>query len=76
MPWSQLFFNKLFFSSLENQGNEIIQPTHEKRSLLIWKLCDPYMSSYAFIYNDFRLKQTLMNPLCEFIWGILTIKLK
>ena len=40
-PQSQLFFDKSFFSSLENQGRKIIPPTHNKcgkRSLLIWKL--------------------------------------
>jgi len=40
-PRSQLFFDKLFFSSLKNQGREIIPPTpnkYDKRSLLIWKL--------------------------------------
>jgi len=78
-PWSQLFFDKLFFSSLENQGKKIIPPTHNKcgkRSLLIWKLRNPYMCGYAFIYIDSRLKQTLMNPLCGLIWGPLTIKPK
>ena len=29
MPWSQLFFDKSFFSSLENQGREIIPPTQQ-----------------------------------------------
>jgi hypothetical protein len=64
-PRSQLLIDKLFFSFLENQGMEIIPPTHNKcskRSLLIWKLRNPYMSVYAFIYTDSRLKQTLMNP--------------
>jgi hypothetical protein len=78
-PQRQLFFDKSFFSSLENQEKEIIPPTHNKcckRSLLIWKLCNPYMSSYAFIYTDSRLKQTLINPLCGLIWGPLTIKPK
>jgi hypothetical protein len=32
MPRSQLFFNKLFFSSLENQWREIIPPTHYRRT--------------------------------------------
>jgi hypothetical protein len=40
MSWSQLFFNKSFFNSLENQGREIIPPTHNKCDkqdvLLIW----------------------------------------
>ena len=27
-PWRQLFFDKSFFSSLENHGREIISPTH------------------------------------------------
>jgi len=39
-PWSQLFFDKLFFSSLENQRIKIIPPTHNKcgkqEVLLIW----------------------------------------
>jgi hypothetical protein len=53
-PWSQLFFNKLFFDSLKNQGRDIIPPTHNKggkKSLLT-----PYMSGYAFIYIDSKLK--------------------
>jgi hypothetical protein len=68
-----------FFSFLKNQGREIIPPTHnkyDKRSLLIWKLCNPYMSGCAFIYTDSRLKQTLLNPLCGLIWGPLAIKCK
>jgi hypothetical protein len=47
-----------------------------KRSLLIWKLRNLYMSGYAFIYTDSALKQTLMNPVCGLIWGPLTIKPK
>jgi hypothetical protein len=70
--WSQLFFDKSFFTSLENQGREIIPPTHNKcgkRSLLIWKLRNPYMYGYAFIYTDYKLKQTLMKLLCGLIGG-------
>jgi hypothetical protein len=79
MPRSPLFFDKLFFNSLENQGTKIIPLTHNKcgkRSLLIWKLRNLYMFGYAFIYIDSRLKQTLMNPLCGLIWDPLTIKPK
>jgi hypothetical protein len=74
---SQLFFNKLFFASSENQEMKIIPPTHNKcgkRSLLIWKLPKPYI--YVFIYTDSRLKQTLINPLYGLIWGPLIIKPK
>jgi hypothetical protein len=63
-PRSQLFFDKLFFSSLENQGREINPPPHnkcDKRNLLIWKLRNPYIFGYTFIYSDSRLKQTLIN---------------
>jgi hypothetical protein len=35
-----------------------------------------YMSGYAFIYTDSRLKQTLMDPLCGLIWCTLRIKPK
>jgi hypothetical protein len=41
MPRSQFFFDKSFFSSVENQGREIILPIHnkyDKKSLLLWKL--------------------------------------
>ena len=31
MPRRQLFFDKSFFSSLENHGREIISPTHKVR---------------------------------------------
>ena len=79
-PRSQLFFDKLFLSSLENQGREIIPPTHNKcgkRSFYWSENCVTlYMSGYAFIYTESRLKQTLINPLCELIWGPLTIKPK
>jgi hypothetical protein len=69
-PWSHLFFDKLFFSSLE--GSEIIPPTHNKCgkiSSLIWKLYNPYMSGYAFIYTDSRLKQTLIDANLVITWS-------
>jgi hypothetical protein len=78
-PQSQLLFDKSFFSFLENQRKEIIPPTHNKcgkRSLLLWKLRNIYISGYAFIYTDSSLKQTLRNPICGLIWGPLTIKPK
>jgi hypothetical protein len=34
------------------------------------------MYGYDFIYIDFRLEQTLMDPLCGLIWFPLTIKPK
>ena len=58
-PRKQLFFDKSFFSSLENHGREIISPTHTKcgkqEVLLIW-IVYPYMSGYALIYSDSKLK--------------------
>jgi hypothetical protein len=66
-PQSRLFFDKLFFSSLENQGRESISPTHTHK---MWQTrsfinlnCLTYMSGYPFIYINSRLKQTLMDPL-------------
>jgi hypothetical protein len=57
---SQLFFDKLFFSSLENQEREIISPTHTHKVRQIRSFinlnCLTYMSGYAFIYTDSRLK--------------------
>jgi hypothetical protein len=59
-PWRQLFFDKLFFSSLENHGRKIISPTHthkvrQTRSFINLN-CLTYMSGYAFIYTNSRLK--------------------
>jgi len=58
----QLFFDKSFFSSLENHGREIISPTHthtykvrQTRSFINLN-CLTYMSGYAFIYTNSRLK--------------------
>ena len=76
---SQLFFDKLFFSSLEKQWMEIIPPTHNKcgkQEVFINLNYLTYMSGYAFIYTDSRLKQTLMDPLCGLIWCPLRIKPK
>jgi hypothetical protein len=78
-PRNQLLFDKSFSVSLENQKMEIIPLTHNKCgkiSLLILKLCNPYMSGYVFIYTDSRLKQTLVKPLYGLIWGPLIIKPK
>ena len=68
MPWRQLFFDKSFFSSLENHGREIISPRHththkvrQTRSFINLN-CLNYMSGYAFIYANSRLKKTLMDP--------------
>jgi hypothetical protein len=77
MPRRQLFFDKLFFSHLENQGREIIPPTNNKCGKEVywsenWVTLNMY--GYAFIYTDSRLKQTLMNPLCGLIWGAVIIK--
>jgi hypothetical protein len=58
-PRSQLFFDKSFFSSLENQGREIITPTHNKcgkKKFIDLKIAQPYMSGYALSYSDFKLK--------------------
>jgi hypothetical protein len=54
MPRRQLFFDKLLFSSLENNGREIIsQPqTHKVLQTIsfINLNCLTYMSSYVFIF--------------------------
>jgi hypothetical protein len=59
-PRRQLFFDKSFFSSLENHGRKIISPTHTHK---VWQTrnfinlnCLTYMSGYAFIYTNSRLK--------------------
>ena len=61
-PRRQLFFDKSFFSSLENHGRDIISPTHththkvrQTRSFINLN-CLPYMSVYALIYSDSKLK--------------------
>jgi hypothetical protein len=63
-PRRQLFFDKSFFSSLENHGREIISLTHthththkvqQTRSFINLN-CLTYMSDYAFIYTNSRLK--------------------
>jgi len=68
-PRSQLLFDKLFFTSLKNQKMRQIR-------CFINLNCLTYMSCYAFIYTDSRLKQTLMDLLCGVIWCSLTIKPK
>jgi hypothetical protein len=81
-PQSQLFFDKLFFSSLENQWMKSIYLTNT-HTHKVWQTrsfinlnCLTYMFGYAFIYTDSRLKQTLMDPLYGLIWCLLTIKPK
>jgi hypothetical protein len=59
-PRRWLFFDKSFFSSLENRGREIISPTNthkvrQTRSFINLN-CVTYMSGYVFIYTNFRLK--------------------
>jgi hypothetical protein len=66
-PWSQLFFNKLFFNSLKNQGKEIIPPTHNKcgkKHLLIWKLRPLTCLLCLYLY----WLQTKINPNGPLIW--------
>ena len=59
-PRRQLFFDKSFFSSLENHGREIISQTHTdkvRQTVSFINLnCLSYMSGYAFIYTNSRLK--------------------
>jgi len=78
--WRQLFFDKLFFSSLENHGREIISPTHRHKVRQTKSFINlnglTYMSGDDFIYIDSKLKQTLMDTLCGLIWCPLTIKPK
>ena len=61
MPRKQLFFDKSFFSSLENHEREIISPTHT-HTHKVWQIrsfinlnCLTYMSDCA-IYTNSRLK--------------------
>jgi hypothetical protein len=71
-PRRQLLFDKSFFSSLQNNGREIISPTHTHTHTHTHKVrqtrsfinlnCLTYMSGYAFIYIHSRLKQTLIDP--------------
>ena len=66
-PQRQLFFDKSFFSSLENHGREIISPTHTHKvrqtRCFINLNSLTYMSGYAFIYITQDLNKPLWTPL-------------
>jgi hypothetical protein len=71
------FRTGIVVSSEDTSASSSIDSTSTpKKSLLIWKLRNPYRFGYAFIYTKSKLKQTLMNPISELIWGPLTIKPK
>jgi hypothetical protein len=67
-PRKELFFDKSFFSFLQNHGREIISSTYththihtkcSKQELLLISIGYPYVFGYVFIYTDSRLKETL-----------------
>jgi hypothetical protein len=75
----QLFFDKSFFSSLENHGREIISPTHththkvrHTRSFINLN-CPTYMSGYSNLHVSFIHVQPNGPPLGGRILSPLTI---
>ena len=63
----QLFFDKSFFSSLENHGREIISPTHRHKvrqtKSFININCLTYMSGYDFFILTLDLNKPNRPPL-------------